>query len=83
NELKKKVFIKVTKQDKIVPELLTDNDKNLDIFFDEGKENKQKEDLNEELKEIIIEKDKESFLEKFFDFAIYEKDQEALENLIQ
>ncbi|CAG8441495.1 5717_t:CDS:2 [Cetraspora pellucida] len=82
SELKKKVSTEVTKQNKIVPELSTDDDRGVDIFFDEAEENEQLEDLNEELEEIF-EQDEVFFLEEFFDFAMYEKDQELFEDLVQ
>ncbi|CAG8477570.1 13561_t:CDS:2, partial [Cetraspora pellucida] len=77
NELQKKVSTKVNLCSSTTSEPLIDDNRNIDIFFDE--ENKQLEEVNEELEEVIVEQDEISFMEELFNFTMYEKDQDMLE----
>ncbi|CAG8583635.1 3790_t:CDS:2 [Cetraspora pellucida] len=79
NELKKKVPTK-DKKHRTIFEPLIDSNKTLEIFFDE--ENEMLEDLEKELEKIIIENEA-FFMKEPFNFEMFKRDQEALENLPQ
>ncbi|KAF0501206.1 hypothetical protein F8M41_020110 [Gigaspora margarita] len=66
---------------KSVPESSPYDDRSIDIFFDEGNQNEELnelEELNEEL-EVITEQIELSIMEEFFDFVAFEEEQKILE----
>ncbi|CAG8659233.1 16908_t:CDS:2 [Cetraspora pellucida] len=77
NELKKAMFIKTKNQKKTVLEPSTCNNKSIDIFFDN--KNESIKELNEELKEVILDMNEMSVMEEFFNFEAFKNNQEALD----
>ncbi|CAG8709924.1 17364_t:CDS:2, partial [Cetraspora pellucida] len=73
-ELKKDVPTK--SKNKAASESLIQDNKNVNIFFDE-EEDELIEDINKKLEVVVIE-DENSIIKEFFDIATFERDQEAL-----
>ncbi|CAG8592291.1 344_t:CDS:2, partial [Cetraspora pellucida] len=76
NELKKAAPTKTRNRNRPIVEPSTLNDENVDIFFDN--ENELLEELNEELKKVVMEMNEVSVLIEFFDLEEFERYQETL-----